>query len=236
MSWKRCLQILPSFVGIVLLGVTIWVIEREIQQYPPGEIWRSLSSIPTHKVVWAIALTFLNYIVLTGYDQLAVQSIRHPLPYRKTILVSVIGIPISNIIGFSVFSDGAIRYRFYTIWGLSGWEVAQVIAFCHLSFWLGLFAVSGVIFIVEPLTIPSLLHLPFHTVHPLGGFFLSIIATYLLWNSFHHRSLQIKRWTIPQFPLRLCLAQIAIASLDWVLSATVLYVMLPPTSTLSLKK
>lgn len=227
MSGKRYLQILPSLVGIVLLGVAIWVINRELRQYPSGEIWRSLSSIPIHQVIWAIALTFLNYLVLTGYDQLAVRSVHHPLSYRQTALVSIISIPIGNTIGLALLSDGAIRYRFYTVWGLSAVEIAQVIAFCHFSFWLGLFAVGGIIFIVEPIAIPALLHLPFLTVRPLGGIFLSIIAAYVIWNGFHHRSLRIRNWTLPHLPLGLCCAQIAIASLDWVLSAAVLYALLP---------
>lgn len=233
MVWKRCLQVLPSLLGVVLLGVSAWVLYGELKHYPPGEIWRSLSIIPAYQIIWAILLTCLNGLVFTGYDALAVRSIHHALPYRQTALVSLIAIPISNTIGFALLSDGAIRYRFYRAWGLSPVEITQVIAFCHLSFWLGLFAVGGVTFLTEPISIPTLLHLPFKTVHPLGGLFLSTIAAYLIWNGVSHRSLRIKTWTIPHLPLPLCLVQIAIAASDWALSAAVLYVLLPTTAALS---
>lgn len=233
MGWKRCLQILPSLLGVVLLGVSVWVLYGELKHYPPGEIWRSLSVIPARQIIWAVLLTCLNGIVFTGYDSLAVQSIHHALPYRQSALVSLIAIPISNTIGFALLSDGAIRYRFYRTWGLSALEITQVIAFCHLSFWLGLFAMGGITFLTEPIAIPALLHLPFKTVHPVGGLFLSTIAAYLIWNGISRRSLCIKTWSIPRLPLPLCLTQIAIAASDWALSAAVLYVLLPPTAALS---
>lgn len=232
MSLKRSLKLLPSCLGLILLGVSIWVIDRELQHYPPEEIWRSLSAIPIHQITLAIIFTILNCIVFTGYDKLAVQSI-HNLPYRKTTLVSLTAIPISNTIGFALLSDGAIRYRFYHTWGLSAMEITQVIAFCHLSFWLGLFVMGGITFLIEPIAIPNLLHLPFKTVHPLGWLFLSIIAAYVIWNGLSRRSFRIKTWAIPRLSLSLCLAQIAIAALDWALSAAVLYVLLPATIALS---
>lgn len=231
--WKRFLKILPSLLGIILLGISVIVINRELQKYPPGQIWYHLSNIPAQQIIGALLVTGLNCIVLTGYDQLATSSIHHRLPYRKTALVSLIAIPISNTIGFSFLSDGAIRYRFYYAWGLTAVEIAQILVFCHLSFWLGLFVIGSIVFLVEPIAIPTLLHLPFKTVHPLGGLFLGIIVAYLLWNGMSRRSLRIRTWTIPRLPLQLCLAQITTATIDWALSAMVLYLLLPSTAHLS---
>nr|WP_217523128.1 hypothetical protein [Pleurocapsa sp. PCC 7327] len=43
----------------------------------------------------------------------------------------------------ALLSGSAIRYRFYRAWGLSVAKIAQIIALCNFSFWLGLFAVGG---------------------------------------------------------------------------------------------
>ena len=207
---------------------------RELRQYQIGEILYTLSAIPKHDVVLAVGLTLLSCIVFTGYDTLAVLYIRYPLPYCKTALAAITSIPISNSIGFALLSGGAIRYRFYTSWGLSAAKIAQVIAFCSLTFWLGLFAVGGVMFLLEPVAVPTLLHLPFKSVHPIGVLFLSAIAAYLLWNTCSdRRPLKIRNWTVPHLPVHLCLAQIVISSVDWTLAATVLYVLLPSTPSLS---
>lgn len=52
------------------------------------------------------------------------------------------------IIGFALLTGSAIRYRLYSTWGLSAVEITNIVAFCNLSFWLGLFTVSGVMFLV----------------------------------------------------------------------------------------
>ena len=42
----------------------------------------SLAAIPAGRIWTAVVLTALNYVVLIGYDYLAVRSIGHPLPSR----------------------------------------------------------------------------------------------------------------------------------------------------------
>jgi len=233
MLFKRLLHWLPSLLGIALLGVCIWAIGRELQQYQIGEILHSLAAIPKHNVILAIALTLLNCIAFTGYDTLAVHYVRYPLPYCKTALAAITSIPVANSVGFALLSSSAIRYRFYASWGLSPAQIAQIIAFCNLSFWLGLFAVGGIAFILKPIAVPTLLHLPFSSVHPIGAIFLSVIAAYLLWNLLNRRSLRIRNWVVPHLPVSLCLAQIAVSCLDWSLAAAVLYTLLPATPSLT---
>jgi hypothetical protein len=84
-----------------------------------------------------------------------------------------------------------------------------------------------VVFAIEPLTIPGLLHLPFATVQPLGLLFLMAIGAYLGLSSCRRRSLKVGGWVLPRLPLRLSLAQILVTSCDWALAAAVLYVLLP---------
>jgi uncharacterized membrane protein YbhN (UPF0104 family) len=215
------------------LALSLWAIAQELRQYHIREIWSSLTAIPISHVLGAVGLTGLNYIALTGYDTLATYYIRHPLPYRKTALAALISYAISNSVGLALLSGSAIRYRLYRAWGLSVIEIAQIVAFCNLSFWLGLFAVGGVLFLVEPVGVPTLLHLPFTTVHPLGALFLAIVLGYLLATVVRRKPLRFGQWALPHLPLGLCLAQIAVTSLDWALAAAVLYLLLPPAASLS---
>ncbi|WP_278002854.1 lysylphosphatidylglycerol synthase domain-containing protein [Nodosilinea sp. LEGE 06152] len=224
---KRLAHILPIGLSLGLFGLSIWAISSELHQHRPGDILRSIGAIPAWALGGAIALTALNYAFLTGYDTLSARFVRQPLPYAKTALVAVISYGISNSVGLALLSGSAIRYRFYTAWGFSPGKIAQMIAFCNLSFWLGLFAVGGLVFTVEPLSVPGLLHLPFQTAHPLGILFLAITVAYLLLSSFSRRAVHLKGWVLPHLPPGLALNQIAITSCDWALAAAVLYVLLP---------
>lgn len=232
-SLKRLSQVAPILLSGGLFGLSIWAIAAELHQHQPQDILNRIAAIPVPALFLAIGLMVLNYGFLTGYDTLATRFIRHPLSYRKTALVAVISYAISNSVGLALLSGSAIRYRFYASWGLTPGKIAQIIAFCNLSFWIGLFAVGGLVFAIEPLAIPGLLHLPFNTVHPLGFIFLAIITAYLLLSSFSRRSLKIRGWVVPHLPLNLSLAQIAITSCDWALAAAVLYVLLPAPSAIS---
>ena len=235
----RLKTLLPALIGVFLLLASLWVIHQELQNYSAVEIWRNLTAIPQPQVQRAIALTLLSLVVFTGYDTLAVLYIQHPLPYLKTALVAATSIPISNSVGFALLSGSAIRYRFYADWGLSALQITQAIAFCNLSFWLGLFVVGGILFVWQPIALPSILHLPFATTQPVGIVFLTVIAGYLLFNLLWRsggRSLQDIRkqsFQVPRLPIQLCLAQILVSSLDWTLAATVFYTLLPIPSPIS---
>jgi glycosyltransferase 2 family protein len=230
---QRLLRFLPSLISAVFLGASIWVIRQELQQYESHDIWRQLTAIPRSGVGWAIALTFLNCWIFTGYDTLAARYVRHSLPYFQTALAAAISIPISNSVGLALLSGSAIRYRLYLSWGISPLKIAQIIAFCNLSFWLGLFSVGGLLFLWSPVEIPAKLHLPFQSTQPIGVIFLSVIGAYVLWNLFSSKALRLGKMTIPHLPMDLCVGQIVISSLDWILAAAVLYALLPEQALVS---
>ncbi|MGB8697990.1 MAG: UPF0104 family protein, partial [Thermosynechococcaceae cyanobacterium] len=97
----------------------------------------------------------------------------------------------------------------------------------------GLFAAGGIVFLLAPISIPTLLHLPFNSAQPLGWIFLSIVIGYLLWNLLSRKALQIGPLIFPHLPVSLALAQVSVASADWMLAAAVLYALLPSAVPLS---
>ncbi|NJN74360.1 MAG: UPF0104 family protein [Limnothrix sp. RL_2_0] len=232
-GFKKITHLLPFAVSLLLFGLSIWTITQELEKYKPQEIIHSLQGIPNQGLIMGLGLVVINYIFLTGYDFLAVRFVRQPLPYPKVALVSILSYAISNSIGFALLSGSAIRYRFYKKWGFSSGKIAQIITFCNISFWIGLLAVGGVTFSIEPLTVPKQLRLPFESIHPVGYTFLIIITGYLIWSVIGRRSLRIKQLSLPHLSLPLSLGQIAVTSCDWLLASAVLFVLLPTTASLS---
>lgn len=224
---KGVSRLVPALLSLGLFGLCGWALIHELHKYHPQVIVNHIRALSPSTLILALGLTLLNYVFLTGYDTLAGWFVHHRLPYRKTALVATISYAISNSVGLALLSGSAIRYRFYAAWGLSPGQIAQIIAFCNLSFWVGLLAIGGLVFAIEPLTIPGLLHLPFATVHPLGLLFLGVIGAYLGLSSYRRHPLKIGGWVVPRLPLRLSLAQILVTSCDWALAAAVLYVLLP---------
>ncbi|PHM10002.1 lysylphosphatidylglycerol synthase domain-containing protein [Nostoc sp. 'Peltigera malacea cyanobiont' DB3992] len=222
-----------SLFGLLLLLLSLWAIANELRQYNYRDILNSLAAIPKSRVSWAIWLTALGYLVMIGYDILGFNYINRSLSWNKIAFTNFISSAFSNTIGFALLTGSAIRYRFYSTWGVSAVAIAQVIAFANFTFWLGMFAVAGLLFLINPLKIPTQLHLPFATVRPIGVIFLLLVVAYLLGSIFIKQPLIIRghEFRFPSF--KISLAQIAISSFDWILAAAVLYVLLPSNISLS---
>ena len=222
-----------TLFGLSLLVLSVWAIANELHEYNYRDILNYLAVIPKSRLSWAVWLTAFGYLVMIGYDILGFSYINRSLSWNKIALTSFISSAFSNTIGFALLTGSAIRYRFYSNWGVSAVAIAQVIAFANFTFWLGMFAVAGLLFIINPLKIPTQLHLPFTTVRPIGVIFLLLVAAYLLGSIFIQQPLIIRGQEF-RFPsLKISLAQIAISSFDWILAAAVLYVVLPTNISLS---
>ncbi|WP_414573483.1 lysylphosphatidylglycerol synthase domain-containing protein [Nostoc sp. CCY 9925] len=222
-----------SLFGLLLLLLSSWAIAHELHEYNYRDILNSLAAIPKTRLSWGIWLTAFGYLVMIGYDILGFNYINRSLSWNKIAFTNFISSTFSNTIGFALLTGSAIRYRFYANWGMSAVAIAQIIAFANFTFWLGMFAIAGLTFITNPLTIPTQLHLPFTTVRPIGIIFLLLITIYLLGSILIKQPLIIHQQEFRFPPLPISLAQIAISSLDWILAAAVLYVLLPSNTSLS---
>ncbi|MFB2773515.1 lysylphosphatidylglycerol synthase domain-containing protein [Pelatocladus sp. BLCC-F211] len=224
---------LSSLFGLLLFVLSLWAISNELREYNYRDVLNNLAAIPKNLLIASIGLTTFGYFAIALYDILGFRYIGFSLSWKKIVFTNFISSVFSNTIGFALVTGSAIRYRFYSTWGISPFAIAQIIAFVNFTFWLGMFALAGFIFLVNPLTIPTQLHLPFVTVRPIGAIFLLLIIAYLLGSLIIKQPLRIRShgFKFPSF--KISLAQIAVSSCDWMFAAAVLYVLLPANISLS---
>jgi phosphatidylglycerol lysyltransferase len=223
---------LKTFLGpalaIGLLAAAAWALSAQLAEYRLEDILATLHGETDRDILLAFGLTAVNFIVLSGYDILALAYIKHPLPPYRAVLASFAGNAFSNTIGLSTLAGSSVRFRLYSSWGLTPGEIAKIVVFTTLTLWLGLFSIGGIIFTAHPLPLPDWITLPFHTTRPLGLVLLCAPAAYLYAAARKETPWRIGKFTLllPQF--RSALVQVAVASLDWALAAAVLYALLPP--------
>jgi uncharacterized membrane protein YbhN (UPF0104 family) len=231
---KHLSHIGTAIFSILLFAAALWGISKELKGYKFSDILTSLAALPKDRIGWAIVMTALGDWAMTVYDVLALYYIRHPLPYRKAAFAAFTSFTISNNLGFALLTSSAIRYRLYSAWGLSVVEIAQTIAFGNISFWLGMLAIGGILFLIEPLPIPGILNLPVSSINILGGIFLALVLGYLiLCIVSHHKPLKIGKSVFFLPSWRISIAQIIISALDWVLASGVLYILIPSSTPFS---
>ncbi len=136
---RRLLPILPIAL-LVLAGVTL---HRELHGFRWHDVWLSLEALRVPRLAVALLLVALNYLCLTLYDVLALRHLGKALPYPRVGFASFIGYALGHNIGLAFLSGGSVRLRLYGAWGLTGVDVAQVMGFNGLTFWVGVFTVGG---------------------------------------------------------------------------------------------
>lgn len=224
----RVIKYSGPLIALTLFAAAVWVLHRELIQYHYHDIIAAFRAIHINKIFFAGALTLLSYAAMAGYDIMAVRYIRYPLAYGRTVFASMVSYALSNNIGISILSASAARYRIYSSWGLTATDITKILVFVIATFWLGYFSVSGLVLLVNPMPLPGAMHLPFSYERPVGTVFISVVVAYLLWCGLKKKPVTIRGLELQAPPPGLALAQTGIASIDWLLAASVLYVLLPP--------
>jgi len=222
----RLLGAAGSLAVLLVFITAIYVLHRELRSYKLSDIEQSMSQLGWGQLAAAALLTASSYLLLTGYDWLALRYLGRSLAYPRIALASFV----SYVCGYNfgaILGGTTMRYRLYSTFGLSPVEIVKVIAFCTLTFVLGYCTLAGVVFVVKPLPIPPIEYLPITTVFPIGVALLSGVAIYLLASGLRTRGLTVRGWKLSLPPIQYTGQQMVIASADLVAAAGVLYVLLP---------
>jgi phosphatidylglycerol lysyltransferase len=207
-----------------MLCLALWALYRLAGEVSYHQVGEYMHRLRRGRIGQAIVLTALGYAVMPLYDLFALNAIGRSLPKSRVALISFISYAFSNTLGMAMLVSGSIRYRFYIQAGLSTLDVAKVVLFCTLSFWLGLFAITGATLLLVPIP----LGLPLAHWRLLLGIVLCLMP--LLWLTggvLLRRPFKLWRWEVRLPPLSVGLRQVFVGALDWGLAAAVLYALMP---------
>ena len=77
---KKTLQALAGSVFILLMFFgALWLLHNELRQYHLSDFLNAVAQIPAKTFWLAAGLTMFNFVILIGYDWLAIRYIRHPM-------------------------------------------------------------------------------------------------------------------------------------------------------------
>ena len=225
---KTFLRILQPSVVVAIFVAAIWLLYCELSGFQYSEFREGLEDIDARDIAWALALTVLNYVILFGYDYLAIRYLKHPLPARKLMLASFVGNVASLNFG-SLLGGTSVRFRFYSLWKFSALEILQLVVILGLTFWLGVCLLAGIVFLTADFRIPPKLaeRLPVADLQIIGAVLIALVAGYLTICALRRRPLKLFKGEVPLPPPGLSVAQIAVSCADLLVVAGVFYVLLP---------
>jgi glycosyltransferase 2 family protein len=174
------LKKLSIVIPVVLLPLALWLGYRALREHTLADILASIAAIPNLNLALALGFVAASYLCLTGFDALAVRYAGRSLPYRQVALTSFVSLSIGHNVGGAAFSSGALRYRFYSGFGLSALDVGKIIVFCGLTVTLGLVTLAGIALLLGPELGLGGFELDPTMARGLGALCLAAVGIYLL--------------------------------------------------------
>ena len=217
--------------GCVALGVLIaagFVLYEKLGDLDFAHIWERLHETSWEAIGISLGCTAAAYLVLTVYDSTAFTYIRRPMAFTRIMYVSFVAYAFSHNIGFGAVSGGSVRYRFYSRWGVSTYDIATVIIFGGMAYVLGIIAVAGIIIFVNAEALAEAMSLPLWGAHTVSALATLVGSFYLIWSLLGRPSFELKGRRFEPPTIKIGLTQVATACLEWGFASAALYYLLPP--------
>jgi glycosyltransferase 2 family protein len=230
---KKVPALLRRFKPLLIAALLVlggFMLYRTLSRYSMDQIAASVAAISAARFAAAGCFAAGSYLCLTGFDTLAVRYAGHAIPYRKIALASFVSLSFGHNIGLAALSSGAIRYRFYTRWGMRGGEVAAVVLFCGATVMLGLMILAGAALLLQPSLAQEITGLSRPVVIGIGALCLILAVGYVVLSAVLRRPIRIGRFSFRMPDLRLALGQVIIGPLNFALVAACLHQTLAATA------
>ena len=223
-GWNR----IGLALSLVIIGTALFVLYRMLRGIDVAQVMVALKATDRSDVISAALFVAAGYFTLTFYDLFALRTIgASHVPYRIAALAGFTSYSVGHNVGATVFTGGAVRYRVYSAWGLTAFDVAKICFIAGLTFWLGNATVLGLGIAYEPEAASAIDQLPpwFNRIIAIAA--LCILAGYVAWVWAKPRVIGRAGWsvTLPGGPFTLL--QVVIGIIDLACCALAMYVLLP---------
>jgi len=220
-------------LGLAFLVAAPFLVHHLLGHYHWRDILARVDAISNAKLLRAAFFACLGYGCLTLYDALAVRFAGARVPYPRVALISFMGYAIGHNVGLNSISGGAIRYRAYTALGLSAKQIATIIAFGTLTFFLGASVLLGLSLLSNAGISGSILHVHAWLAIVAGAALLTGVAGYLWLVCTRHAPLKFRHFEIPVPKPKIAFAQIGVSCVDMLFASSVLFALLPHEASIS---
>lgn len=228
-SWlKKYQYFLLPVAGIAIILLAIYVLESMLQNTSRTQTLAAFHSISWTTIGLAVFFTFLSYVAVALYDVVAVETIApNHIPKRLAAVAGAAGYAISNALGFSLLTGGALRYRIYAAEGISLADIGKIVGTSWFAIWFALIIMVGAAMLIDPQDVPWL-----STIDPridivAGIVILGGIGWLIYWLSHSERNINIGSFSLRLPNSKGALIQIFAGLVDVGAAAATLYVLMP---------
>lgn len=218
------LKKLTPLISLVLFGLAAYGVHHQIAHYGWSNLWADLLATPFQTLQTMFFMSVFGYFTLSLCEWIAIRYTTEKLNYGYILLGSFLSNAISHNVGASPITGGAIRYRFYSEWGLSNGAIAKITVFGTVSYFLSAFTLLIIAALIEYDSIPIESDLARSTFTLLIVIGSVLIILWTAFSCFSKKQFSIGSFSISPPRLSLALQQIAMGAIDLMIASIVLYI------------
>ena len=224
-------------VRIALACLAFVALRRELAHVSAAEVLSAIEGFGLIRVVAAVMVAAASFLTIGIFELMALRDtaryeIGEPkwkVPARVALMTAFVSNALSQTIGLAVLTGSAIRMRAYSRYRLGAGAVARVSGFVTITATLGLLAAGAVALMQSPAVLPA----GFGVSLKMFGVALSIPAiAYMAWALIGKGTIGRNGWRMHPPSRGVALAQVVLSVTDWLLTGTVLFVLLPASATI----
>ncbi len=223
-KWR---QALPVILGLGLFGLGVFALYHLLKPVHAKDVIAEIRATPWSDLFVAFGATALGYIALIGYDWSALRYLGKKVPLRIVAIGGFLGYSFGNTIGISIISGGAVRYRIYTAFGLSAFEVATVSTFVALAFGFGISVIGLSALALHPHALAAVLPFGAGTVRMWSAAGALGLLGLMTWLSVTGKTLRFRKFELSAPSPGILFGQLGFTLADTTMAAVTLYVLLP---------
>lgn len=135
-GWKF-IHRLSAFVGFLIVIASSIILFTQLKDLDLHELFANFSALDRIDFIKACVASAISYLAVANYDRLAVQHFKLPLRWQTVLPLGFCATAIGHNLGAGIATGGAFRYRLYSRLGISTVDIAKIILFCAITFFLG---------------------------------------------------------------------------------------------------
>jgi glycosyltransferase 2 family protein len=213
-------------IALIALAVAAWLIWESVREYTLGDIVASVEAISLHRLSIAAFCAAASYAVLTLFDHFGVVYCDHRLPYRKAALASFVSLSLGHSIGLAPLGSGALRARYYDLWGFSAEAIAKIIVFTTVTVSLGQIGFAGIVLAAAPGPSAEYLHLAPWIIRLIGVACIAVLVAYIALACWMRAPLRIRSWSFKLPRWRLAALQVIAGTVNFAFLAVAMHQLL----------
>ena len=211
-------------IAALFLTLAVHLLRDRVDALSIDAVLAHIGAIAMPMVLLGLALTFVSYVAIAGYDVLTFGLIGKRLPLPVLLRTGAAATGIGQALGFGVVVGGGVRWRMLRHLGVGPKDAAAASALVASGFFCGLAVVMATMTQLASDTVAGLTGLPRSSVVALSVLVLTIFALVA-----STRRIEIglfgRRFSLPGRTLML--RQAVLAALDVIPAGLVLWVFLP---------